>query len=182
MNNFKFFIRGLVFVFVVTSFSCAQLPPEKEPKSPEKDLDSSTSQLAEKTWLLAGYQAESGFIPLEPEHGSSAYIEFNTENRFSGTTGINRFMGNWKLGKSKNAITKEIRLEQIGTTLMAAPNEIAMQFERDILDHLDAAATFKIGQDTLSFYDSKGKKILTFIFQKPIETQAKDKLEPEPFE
>lgn len=164
---------------VVASFSCSQLPREKEPKSPAKDPDRISSEIINKTWLLSGYQSETGFIPLEPEHGTTAYIEFNTDYRFSGTTGINRFMGNWEQGKSNTTTKKEIRLAQIGTTLMAAPNEVAAQFERDILHHLDATATYKLGKDTLSLYNSTGKEILSFIFQKTQESQAKEELDPE---
>ena len=80
-------------------------------------------------------------------------------------------MGRWKISKTANSSKNEIILEQIGTTLMAAPNEVAAQFERDILDHLNTTTSLKTGKDTLSLYNSKGQERLTFIFQKDAEAE-----------
>lgn len=181
MNYKKVCIRAVIVLGIIASSSCAFLPLKtdgaKQPKSKksdlEKDQDINTliSYLTEKTWLLSGYQAEPGFILLEPEHGSEAFIVFKSDKSFYGTTGINRFMGRWKISKTANSSKNEIILEQIGTTLMAAPNEVAAQFERDILDHLNTTTSLKTGKDTLSLYNSKGQERLTFIFQKDAEAE-----------
>lgn len=161
---------------IVASVSCALIPQktdsDKKTQSKQTALSGSASSqdasalITDKNWLLSGFLAEPGFIQLEPEHGTEAFMFFNSDNTFYGTTGVNRFMGSWKPGKTKNTVMKELQLDHIGTTLMAAPNEVAAQFERDILHHLNETTSFKMSNDTLSIFNKKGEETLKFVFKK----------------
>jgi len=144
--------------------------PEKAAAAPVKPGDTLHDRLAGKKWLLAGYDAGSLFVPLEPGHGSSAWILFLPDGRLNGTTGINTFSGSWKLGTGSGAGTDPNRGTAVtitvgGMTRMAAPNEIAAKFEQDILRELGEARRLKTGKDSILLADAQDKTLLRFIYR-----------------
>jgi len=52
----------------------AEKAPAQKASAPVKPGDTLHDRLAGKKWLLAGYDAGSLFVPLEPGHGSTAWI------------------------------------------------------------------------------------------------------------
>ena len=120
--------------------------------------------LTGKTWQLAGYRAETQFIPLEPGHATSARIVFNKDGTLSGTTGINTFGGSWKLGRKMSAGTQAIAITVSGLGKKQSPNEIASRFERDLIREIAAARALKKGKDSIQLLDGRDEILLQFVF------------------
>jgi heat shock protein HslJ len=120
--------------------------------------------LTGKTWQLAGYRAETQFIPLEPGHATSARIVFNKDGTLSGTTGINTFGGSWKLGRKMSPGTQAIAITVSGLGKKQSPNEIAARFERDLIRELVAARALKKGKDSIQLLDGRDEILLQFVF------------------
>lgn len=124
-----------------------------------------------KVWLLAGYLPGTGFIPIEPGHGTTARIVFSKDGTFSGTTGWNDVYGTWiakgrggKKSDSKGSYA--ISLAVIGMTKMAPPGEVAMRFERDLIRLLKTSARIRPSRDEFRLTDAKGTVILHYVFRK----------------
>lgn len=152
-----------------TLIGCITSSPGAD-KTPVKPGATLRERIAGKNWLLSGYDAGSVFVPLEPGHGSTAWILFEPDGRLHGTTGINTFSGSWKLGSSSGGGTDSnrgttIAITVAGMTRMAAPNGIAAKFEQDIIRELGAARRLKTGKDSILLADGQDKTLLQFIYR-----------------
>ncbi len=95
------------------------------------------------------------------DYGKAPYIIFSETGKFNGTTGCNRYFGNYLLTK------KTITLESTGATKKMCAN---MEIERLYLSALKREIkTFTIMGDTLVFFE-KGKEVLRFTASDNTET------------
>ncbi len=152
-----------------TSATGISKSPLKAAVTPEKPGVTLRDQLADKTWLLAGYlptgtDAGSVFVPLEPGHGSTAWILLGNDGKLNGSTGINTFSGSWKLGSSTKTGTG-IAISVGGMTRIGAPNEIAAKFEKDLIRELGEARRLKTGKDSIQLVNGQDKTLLQFIYR-----------------
>ncbi len=144
----------------------ADKAPAQKASAPVKPGDTLRDRLAGKTWLLSGYDAGSVFVPLEPGHGSTAWILFLPDGKLNGTTGINTFSGSWKLGAgSGSGAGTSLAITVGGMTRMAAPNEIAAKFEQDLVRELGQVRRLKTGKDSILLADAQDKTLLQFIYR-----------------
>lgn len=124
-----------------------------------------------KVWLLAGYLPGTGFIPIEPGHGTTARLVFSKDGTFSGTTGWNDVFGTWT-AKGRGGKTRDskgaypISLTVTGMTKMAPPGEVAMRFERDLIRLLKSSAQIRPSRDEFRLTDAKGTVLLHYVFRK----------------
>lgn len=123
-------------------------------------------ELSEKTWLLAGYHAGRFFVPLEPGNGTTAWIMFNSDGSINGDTGMNTFFGTWTLKKTSAESVYSLSIRVKGMTRMAAPNEIASQFEQDLIKQLEEATILKTGKDSIRLFNEQNETLLQFIYRK----------------
>lgn len=116
--------------------------------------------LADTTWDLAQY-APAGKSALTAVPDSvKATAEFTTD-QISGSSGCNRFSG----GYTTDGNT--IDIGPLASTLMACVGE-AMAVEADYLARLDEAATFSIGDGTMTMSDKDGQVVLSYTVAVPI--------------
>lgn len=95
------------------------------------------------------------------DYGKSPYIIFSETGKFNGTTGCNRYFGNYYLTK------KTITLESSGATKKMCAN---MEIEKLYLSALKKEIkTYTIVGDTLIFFE-KGKEVLRFVASDNTET------------
>lgn len=119
--------------------------------------------LAGPVWNLSGFRRESGFMPLEPGHGSSARIIFQKNGKFEGTTGWTVFTGSWN---EKKAGTKGLFRASFSPDKpfkSQAPNTTAQQFEEDILQNLRKTASIRVEKSAARFLDAAGQPLLEFL-------------------
>jgi heat shock protein HslJ len=161
---------ALFVVLAITSCATTPKPAEKAPQTAQKTVPASSNGtasfgIAGKTWLLCGYATKGQFIPLEPEHGTTARVVFQADGTFSGTTGINVFSGKW-VTKGRFANGRQgIAITIAEIDKKPAPNDIAARFEQDILADLSRAAAAKKEKDALSFLDGRGNVLIRFLFR-----------------
>lgn len=142
-------------IALVLAIGCTSLPPSGG-SAGSKELS-----LAGPVWFLAGYQRESGFLPIEPGHGSTARVLFRTNGTFEATTGWSVFSGTWKeQGASSVKILPAVFKSN-------APTAVAEQFEQDFIRALRNARTIRKGPATIRFLDHSGKPVLDFISSSP---------------
>jgi len=123
------------------------------------------SQIADKKWLLSGYNTGAIFVPLEPGNGSTAWVLFQSNGTLSGNTGINDFSGTWTMDKSSTDNYLAIRIKILQVTKKAAPNETAAKFESDLLAQFDSSRQCLPGKDKINFVDANKKDALQFIYR-----------------
>ncbi|NTU80524.1 MAG: META domain-containing protein [Chloroflexales bacterium] len=123
-------------------------PAPAEPTAEEQAMSKDASDLAGTSWTLSEL---AGAAPAAG--GSPATIEFDTEGRMAGSSGCNRFFG----GYSVEGAT--LTVGQIGSTMMACPDEL-MQQEKAFLTTLGQAATYTIAGDTLTITAADGATIV----------------------
>jgi len=121
--------------------------------------------LSGKNWLLAGLRVSGTLYPLEPEHGSTAMLIFKQNGALSGSTGINTFMGTWKAGIQAKNGTIPFAITTNGITKVAATNDMAAEFEQNILTALASVKSVQTEKDTIRFLDGAGEVLLVYIFR-----------------
>ena len=121
--------------------------------------------LCGKIWLLAGYCPGATFIPLEPEHGTTAFIVFKADGPANGSTGVNEFTGTWSAKKPDRTGTAAFifRLKQVSGK--QAPNDIAAHFDRDFLRLLEETRALKTEKDFIRLTGERGETLLRFIYR-----------------
>ena len=146
----------------ILTASCAGLPLSKAQKIP------SITSLAGPVWNLVGFHRESGFVPLEPGHGSSARILFQENGRFEATTGWTVFEGSWtaKENKQRGSFTASFTPDKSFRSL--APNIAGQQFEEDFLQNLRKTKTFRLEKSAARFLDVSGQPLLDFLSPDPL--------------
>jgi len=161
----KTILRGLALaaltIVAFVALSCASGPrPGASGRKPGRPVPGA-DVLSGPAWLLAGYRPADQFIPLEPEHGSTAYLSFGKDGNLSGFTGTNQIAGSWKLAGSgdRRPITIDARLARRDR----AENAIAARFEADFLRLLSASRTCRREPGAIQFLDARGTPILRFI-------------------
>ncbi len=116
--------------------------------------------LADTSWDLEQY-APAGKSELAPvPDGVKATAEFTTD-KIAGSSGCNRFTG----GYTADGTT--IDIGPLASTLMACVGA-AMAVEADYLARLDEAATFSIGDGTMTMSDKAGQVVLSYKAAVPI--------------
>lgn len=152
-------ITGIV-LYLILVYGCAGFTPTERTTSSEK------SAMAGPVWLLAGYQRESGFLPIEPGHGSTARIIFRENGTFEATTGWSIFSGTWKASNNGNSSTSSAKFYP-AVFESRAPSTVGEQFEEDIIRALRNTRSIQKGAATLRFLDASGKPLLDFISSSP---------------
>jgi heat shock protein HslJ len=122
-----------------------------------------TTWLCGKHWLLAGYCPGATFISLEPEHGTSAFIVFNTDGTARGSTGVNEFTGVWTAKKPDKTGTASFSFKLTKVSSKKAPNDIAALFDRDVLRLLEKAKALKPEKDFIRLMGERDETLLRFI-------------------
>lgn len=135
---------------------------------PEKGLPPG---LTDRIWTVSGFNTGSQFVPLEPGHGSDAWVRFASDGTLAGYTGTNNFTGTWKLGGKNAKGTYPLAVNLGGMTRKAAINEIAARFELTFIEDLTKSSALTPGKDALDLTDSSGAKRLSFVFLKGTQGQ-----------
>jgi heat shock protein HslJ len=102
--------------------------------------------------------------------GSASTLQFEADNRISGSTGCNRYFGHVFIG------TEEFSVSGMGSTRMACVPAL-MEQESQFLDALQDARRYGISQTVLILFDESGKPRLTLT---PAEPTAAARDEPSP--
>jgi heat shock protein HslJ len=156
----------LILIALGTSGCASAGKPSLAAKPAKPDL---TTWLCGKYWLLAGYCPGATFIPLEPEHGTSAFIVFKADGTASGSTGVNEFTGIWTAKNpdrtGKAAFTFKIKK----VTGNKAPNDIAALFDRDILRLLGQARALKTEKDFIRLTGERDETLLRYIVRSNVQ-------------
>jgi heat shock protein HslJ len=116
--------------------------------------------LAGTAWDLAKYAPAGKSALTSVPDGVQATAEFTTD-QISGSSGCNRFTG----GYTTDGNT--IDIGPLASTLMACVGA-AMAVEADYLARLDEAATFSIGEGTMTMSDKAGQVVLSYTVAVPI--------------
>jgi heat shock protein HslJ len=125
-----------------------------------------TQTLTGTAWDLAQY-APAGSTALTPvPDGVNATAEF-TADQIAGSSGCNRFTG----GYTTDGSTLDIG--PLASTAMACLGE-AMAVEADYLARLDEAATFSIGEGTMTMSNGAGEVVLSYTEAVPITLTGTD--------
>lgn len=144
-----------------TTGATVENAPTKSVRREDREI---YKKLSGKTWLLAGYRTRGQFIPLEPGHATTARIIFTVDGRIEGTTGINTFSGICTGTITGNAETASLKISVTDKTKDEAPNEIAAQFEADLLHLFIEVRSIQMKQNSISLLNEKGDILLRFIF------------------
>lgn len=151
----------LLSIFLVWGFSgCAT--PNRNTVKPQNAVN---EQLADKTWLLAGYNTGAFFVPLEPGDGTTAWILFKTDGTLNGTTGINNFIGTWSLKKTEKTGLNSISIIIKGLTKMAAPNKTAAKFEQNLIRQFESSRFLKTGKDSILLLNEQNETLVQCIYR-----------------
>lgn len=107
-------------------------------------------------WRLMSYGTYSAPEHVIDDLQNVAFLQFDAkEQRFGGSTGCNRFFGNYRqIGDA------ELAIGQMGSTRMACLGQLAQQ-ERDVLDLLNHATAYGVAEDQLTIATADGRS-LTF--------------------
>lgn len=148
-------------IVACAALSCASGPRSRASgRAPSRPVPGA-EVLSGPAWLLAGYRPNDQFIPLEPEHGSTAYLSFGKDGKLSGFTGTNPIAGSWRLSGSgdRRPISIDARL----AARERAENAIAARFETDLIRLLSASRTCRREAGAIQLLDARGTPILRFI-------------------
>lgn len=158
MNKIQLF-SGMILVIILAA-GCAGIP-STAPQSEIVDVG-----LAGPVWLLAGYLRESGFVPLEPGHGTTARIVFRENGSFEGTTGWSLFSGTWSIQGTRPKGITTARFYP-ATFKSSASSTVAEQFEQDVVKALRNTRSVIKGVAAVRFLDASGQPLLDFISSNP---------------
>lgn len=157
MNRmFHAFITAVVFSVMVAGCSTA----------PERTAAPAETSIAGPVWMLAGYARESGFIPLEPGHGSTAKIVLKADGTFEATSGWSVFSGTWKTGRFKSDSTASASFSP-SPFRSSAGNSAAELFEQDLIQAFRATRSIQRGPSAIRFLNASGKPVLEFLAMNP---------------
>lgn len=134
------------------------------PETPGKAVKGAPQGLVDRVWTNSGFNTGTQFVPLEPGHGSDAWIRFAADGTLAGYTGTNNFTGSWKLGTKNAKGAYPVAINLGGMTRKAALNEIAARFELSFIENLAKSVTLLPGKDSLALKDAAGDERLTFVF------------------
>lgn len=153
-----------LFCAIVGLSGCASAGRQPASRATRPEL---ATWLCGKYWLLAGYTPGATFIPLEPEHGTSAFIVFNADGTASGSTGVNEFTGAWTVKKPDKTGTATFSFKLTKVSAKKAPNDIAARFNRDILLLLEKTKALKTEKDFIRLTGERDETLLRFISRAP---------------
>jgi heat shock protein HslJ len=122
--------------------------------------------LAGTAWDLAQYAPAGATALTEVPEGVQATAEF-TADQIAGSSGCNRFTG----GYTTDGSTLDIG--PLASTAMACVGE-AMVVEADYLARLDEAATFSVGEGTMTMSNDAGEVVLSYTEAVPITLTGTD--------
>lgn len=145
---------------MVLFYGCAGTP------SSGYSTGSKRSMLEGQVWFLAGYQRESGFVPIEPGHGSTARIVFRKDGTFEATSGWSVFSGKWNTQNTLSSSTSSAKFYPAAFK-SSAPSTVAEQFEQDLIRALKNTRSIMKGAATVRFLDASGKPLLDLISSNP---------------
>lgn len=155
----RFQLIAVIILSVTLTYGCAGFPPAEQSSSTKLVL-------AGPVWILAGYQRESGFLPIEPGHGSAARIIFRENGTFEATTGWSVFSGTWKASNNSTANTSSAKFYP-SAFKSDAPDLAGEQFEEDIIRALRNTRSIQKKVAALRFLDASGTPLLDFISLRP---------------
>lgn len=141
-------------------YSGKNLLAEFAPRSVDIDKDGPLNgndklKLEDRKWILESISGSA-----IPKVGQKAFIVFDPVKKSAGgDTSCNAFGGEYTTNGDKIAIT------QIISTMRACIEDERMNIEREFLDGLRAADSYKIKADKLMLY-RRGKLLLTFTGEK----------------
>lgn len=121
--------------------------------SQDTATDSETQSLVGTSWVLTEVSGTEG---LAPAFDASASINFAAGGALSGSTGCNRFTGEWSQdGES-------LSLDPGATTMMACPDPLGAQ-ETAVITALSDTASFTATDEELTLLDDNGEPIATYF-------------------
>ncbi len=157
----------LAFCMLLVFTGCTSPIKKSSSHSAVTDKSRTTIQslLSEKKWLLAGYNTGTVYVPLEPDHGSTAWILFRSDGKLNGSTGMNTFTGAWsvKTTGTEGLYTFAVTIQNL--TKKAPPNEIAAKFEKDIIRQFEAASRLKTRKDSILLLGGQNETLIECIYR-----------------
>jgi len=116
------------------------------------------AQLPGSTWTVTGYNNGQQAV-TSTAIDSTLTIEFGTDDKISGTGGVNRYNGSYK--STANAI----EIGKLATTMMAGPDELMAQ-ETAFLQALQNSESWSVNRGILEMRDASGAMQITAIAEK----------------
>lgn len=105
-------------------------------------------------WVLSTMAGQN--MADREKNGQLIYFSLHPKgNRISGNSGCNNFMGSYELGEAN-----QISIINLGSTRMLCPD--AKINEPEILEVFETAVTYRITNNELSLFKTKGKPMATF--------------------
>lgn len=123
------------------------------PEDIDTELRSQSDQLCASRWVLRDIDGEAA----TNFEGLAIDLQFDTDGRFHGYSGVNQYAGPWKTTRPQ-----ELRIGTLGTTRRLGP-PAAMEQERRYLDHLVRTDTYELERGVLILMDTEGTRSLTFL-------------------
>lgn len=109
--------------------------------------------LVETRWRIRAVRSGSEVVATIEERGEPEFV-FLGDGRFAGSTGCNRFFGQFE-----ERADGSIATGPIGSTMMMCPEDLMVQ-ERHILAALEATAAVERSERGLRFVDGTGVVVL----------------------
>lgn len=114
------------------------------------------TMLTHTNWTLQSCRDSTGIL-VPAQSGTEVTAKFESDGRVSGRAGCN--------GYSAAYTTRDysISIIGIGSTKMLCHGPGIMGQESAFLSDLSIAASFRVSDSTLKFYDANGKTVLVFV-------------------
>lgn len=160
----KFF---LITGFVCLVTACATVSTAKEHSTMNKSNGSTEDAqlVTDRYYELVGIKGPDEFIVIEPEHGGGGLISFGSDGTVSATSGINRGYGQYRYKKLRGNFD-ELRISQMGVTLMLGANEQENLFDRLFFQHLNDCKYIQCEGSIIKLYDADKTNLLNFYLKK----------------
>ena len=123
------------------------------------------NKLENTEWTLLSLNDGTAMVSV-PE-GFTADISFGKDNSVAGSNGVNRYFGSYNIGE-KNTIS----FSQMGTTMMAGPEEFMVLADR-FNSLLAEAVEYSLSGNTLSFRNAEKALVMTFTAKEQSESNEK---------
>ncbi|RPI39987.1 MAG: META domain-containing protein [Methanoregulaceae archaeon] len=114
------------------------------------------AMLTQTNWTLQSCRDSTGIL-VPAQTGTDVTAKFEGDGRVSGQAGCNGYSAAYTTSDYSISITG------IGSTKMLCHGPGSMDQESAFLSDLSMAASFRVSESTLKFYDANGKTVLVFV-------------------